>query len=348
MPIVSLPIALYAAATLAWALLLWPYPKTAFIAACVSCAFYPLFSRLQKRLPGWRGIAVYVAGMLLAMLIPISILVRLVVPQAAAGINMFKTLRENNFQLPAHWVDRLDALGESLSIVPGFEAMVDDITRNLESVISDMSSVIIDTGMSFVGGTITALWLVFLFITLSIFCSYYAGRIFHVCQILLRMPSPMLTRFTEALRGALRGVFLGVAMVALAQGTLCGIGFAFAGVKQPAFWGMLATMVAPIPVVGTAIVWVPLCIMLWFTGATIEAIGLAAWGMMAVGGIDNILRPLFLQQNINAPLFLLVLAILCGLASFGSVGIIAGPVLVTFAIQAIKEADTLFQSRNQD
>ncbi len=345
MHISSLHLILYAAAALAWALLLWPYPKTAFMAACVSCAFFPFFRRLQRHFPGWRGIALYMAAMVSSMLIPFSIIVGLVVPQAAAGIAMFKTLRDNNFQLPAHWVDRLDILGEKLSIIPGIEPMLQEITQDFESILSEMTGTIIGTGVSFVGSTLTVLWLLFLFVVLSTFCSVYAQRIFTVSCVLLRMPKAMLLRFIHALRGALRGVLLGVLMVALAQGTLCGIGFAFAGVKQPAFWGMLATMVAPIPVVGTAVVWVPLCFMLWFTGSTFEAIGLAAWGMMAVGGIDNILRPLFLQQNINAPLFLLVLAILCGLASFGSIGLIAGPLLVSFAIHAVKEADTLYQSR---
>ncbi len=315
------------------------------MAAAVACAFLPLFKRIQKKFPGWKGISLYVSGMALIFLIPLSILIRLVIPQATAGVNMLRTLRDNNFQLPPHWVEKLDSLRESLSVIPGFDAMLEEVTHNFESFVSQIATTIIGKGVSLVGSTITALWLIFLFVTLSVFCSLYAERIFTISHALLRIPKAMLRRFIHAFRGALRSVFLGVVMVALAQGFLCGLGFTMAGVKQPAFWGMLATIVAPIPVVGTAIVWVPLCIMLWFTGNTIEAIGLAAWGMMAVGGIDNILRPLFLQQNINAPLFLLVLAILCGLASFGAVGIIAGPVLVTFAIQAVKEADAICKSQ---
>ncbi len=343
-----LPLSLYAAAVLSWALLLWPYPITVFMAACISCAFFPLFQRLQNIFPGWRGIVLYTCGMILAVLIPLSIFIGVVTPQVAAGINMLKNLRDNNFQLPEHWVQRIENLGESLSIIPGFDTMVEEFTTNFESGLSDMTTVIIGKGVSLVGSTMTALWLIFLFAMLSVFCSIYAARIFNLSYTLLRMPEAMLSRFIEALRGALRSVFIGVLMIALAQGILCGVGFTATGVKQPAFWGLLATMVAPIPVVGTALVWVPLCLMLWFTGSTVEAIGLFAWCMMAVGGIDNILRPLFLQQNINAPLFLLVIAILCGLASFGPVGIIIGPVLISFAIQAVKEADTLYTIRKSE
>lgn len=153
----------------------------------------------------------------------------------------------------------------------------------------------------------------------------------------------MLRRFTLTIHKALRAIMLGIVLVALAQGVLCGIGFSVAGVKQPAFWGMLATLVAPIPMVGTALVWLPLCLSLWFTGKTMAAVGLALWGMLAVAGVDNVLRPLFLRQGINAPFFVLIIAILCGLASFGPVGLIAGPVLLAFAMQAVEEGNRIYQ-----
>ena len=74
------------------------------------------------------------------------------------------------------------------------------------------------------------------------------------------------------------------------------------------------------------------------------AVGLALWGMLAVAGVDNVLRPLFLRQGIKAPFFVLILAILCGLASFGPVGLIAGPVLLAFAMQAVEEANYFYRT----
>lgn len=130
---------------------------------------------------------------------------------------------------------------------------------------------------------------------------------------------------------------LGIVFVALVQGALCGIGFAVAGVNQPAFWGMLATLVAPIPAFGTALVWLPLCISLWFSGKTMAAICLALWGGLFISGVDNVLRPFFLRQGINASFFVLILSILCGLSVFGGVGLIAGPVLLAIAVQAYEE-----------
>ena len=336
-----MPRMLYLCAAVAWLILLYPYPVTIFVAGCLSCVLYPLYQRLQGVIPGWRGTLCYVALVMLMLLLPVSVLVLLVVPQAAAGYHMLQRLREANFQLPPAWLDYWQQIKVKLSVIPGFESMINDFVQNIDTMLGKSITTAVSGGVGLVGSTFSALWLFFLFFTLTVLCTVNAQRLYSLTAALTRLPIPMLERFLTAIRGALRGVLLGVVLVALAQGILCGVGFAVAGVKQPAFWGMLATLVAPIPLVGTALVWLPLCLMLWFTGSTLAAVGLFLWGVVAVGGVDNLLRPLFLRQGIQAHIVVLVLAILCGMASFGAVGLVAGPVLVAVAMQAIREADAL-------
>ena len=205
---------------------------------------------------------------------------------------------------------------------------------------------LINRGFDLVGGTMSALWTLFLFVTLTVIFATSAQRINLVMARLFSIPVPMLKRFVLAIRRALRAILMGIVLVATMQGVLCGFGFAVAGIRQPAFWGLLATLVAPIPAVGTALVWGPLCLSLWFSGSTMSAVGLALWGSVAVAGVDNVFRPLFLRQGINAPFFVLIIAILCGLASFGPVGLIAGPILLAFALQAAEEGNRLYHAPN--
>lgn len=335
---------LHLAAVLAWVILLWPYPTTIFIAGCVSCVTLPIYRKTQHRFPGVRAIICYV-GMICAMIIvPVLVLILLVAPQAAAGFKMLQQLRAANFQMPPSWQEYWLHWQETLSTVPGLNNIMNDFNKNVDSLLGQTISTIVSGGFGLVGSTMTALWLLFLFVTLTALCTVYAPRLRLLVLTLTRMPAPMLGRFVLAVRNALRGVILGIVLVALAQGLLCGVGFAAAGIKQPAFWGLLATLVAPIPIVGTALIWLPLCVMLWFTGSSLAAVGLFIWGVVAVAGVDNILRPFFLRQGIKAPLFVLVLSILCGMATFGPVGLIAGPVLVAFAIQAVMESDKLLHT----
>lgn len=340
-----MPIILYVAATLAWGILLWPYPFTVFMSVCLSCVTYPLFQNLQGRFSAGKALGIYIAGLCLAIIVPLAVLALLVAPQASAGLSTLQKMRETNFTLPLAWQEYFLDLKVSLSAIPGVEKILHDLQQNFDSMLSQTIGTIVSGGFGIVGSTFTALWLMFLFVTLTVLSTAYAPHLRNVCLVIFRMPAAMFDRFVVAVRGALRGVILGIVLVALAQGFLCGIAFGVAGIKQPAFWGLLATFVAPIPIVGTALVWIPLCLTLWFTGSTFAAVGLALWGTVAVAGVDNILRPLFLKQGINAPLFVLVLSILCGMASFGPVGLILGPVLIAFAMQAVKEGETLLNPK---
>ena len=355
-----LPRLLYILAALAWFLLLRPNPVTIVMAGCFACLTLPVYrrmrcairhwrKRLRRRHPGRLGhIAAscshrlplygYIVMVISAVLIPIGTLVLLVSPQVAGGLARLRDLQANNFQLPPEWVMRFQELRHSLADYPKVDKMISDFLSNLDAMLADTMGLLINRGVDVLGGTMTVLWTLFLFVTLTVIFAAYASRINLVTARIFHIPATMLRRFVLAIRKALQGVMLGIVLVAIAQGVLCGMGFAVAGIKQPAFWGLLATVVAPIPFVGTALVWGPLCLSLWVSGATMPAVGRALWGTLAVTSVDNILRPLFLQQGINAPFFVLIIAILCGLGSFGPMGLIIGPVLLAIAMQAVEEA----------
>ena len=360
-----LPRIFYILAVLACALLLSQNPVTLFMAACFSCLTLPLYRRLvgnalhharrqcrgvlPSRLPLWQRLCqklnpVYVyAGLIVsALLVPVATVILLVAPQASAGFARLRELQANNFQLPPEWVEQIQRVRTRIEDFPQLHKMLDEGIASMESAFSDIVSMLVSRSFGFLGGTMTVLWTTFLFFILTVLFSVYARDLRRVSCRIFHLPQAQMRRFVHAVHKALDAIMLGIVLVAVAQGFLCGLGFAVAGIKQPAFWGMLAAFVAPIPFVGTAIVWLPLCISLWFTGKTMAAAGLAIWGVLAVAGIDNILRPLFLRQGIQAPFFVLILAILCGVASFGPVGLIAGPVLLAFALQALHEGDRCY------
>lgn len=363
-----MPRLLYLLAGLAWYLLLWPNPVTIFMAACLSCLTLPLYRRLRQQSGIWRvrierralpgrkrdmllalssqvPLLGYVGAILFSLMTPVAVLVLLVSPQAVAGLARLRELQANNFQLPPHWLEYIHSARRSLAEYPTIEKAINEALVNLDTLFSDAVSILVTRSFGFVGSTMTVFWTLFLFLTLTVLFTVYARRIRKIACRILHIPHGLLARFITAIHRALKGIMLGIVLVALAQGALCGIGFAVAGINQPAFWGTLATLVAPIPVVGTALVWGPLCITLWFSGKTMAAVGLALWGTLAVAGVDNVLRPFFLRQGINAPFFVLILAILCGLSAFGAVGLIAGPVLLALAMQAIEEANRYYRPR---
>lgn len=357
---------LYLLAAISWVILLWPNPITIFLAACLAILTQPWYRRLRLKGAHWRRKLIklqkpgrwqrmqisfsdwmptlaYTISLIAAIFIPLAAVILLVSPQAMAGLARLRELRAQNFQLPPSWVEYFQSLWRHVQEYPRIEKLITDAYSNIDYLISDAAGMLVSRSFGFVGGTMTLFWLFFLFLTMTVLFVVYGGLIRKICCRIFNIPTTLLGRYIVSIHRALRAIMLGIVLVALIQGALCGIGFAVAGVNQPAFWGMLAVFVAPIPTVGTALVWFPLCLSLWFTGSTFAAIALAIWGSLFVSGVDNILRPFFLRQGIDASFFVLILAILCGLSVFGVIGLIAGPVALAIGMQSYKEANHYYK-----
>ncbi len=135
-------------------------------------------------------------------------------------------------------------------------------------------------------------------------------------------------RIFAKLKQAIRSVVMGSLVVGLIQGILTGIGFYIFGVPNPALWGSFAVISALIPGIGTSLILVPGILYLFFTSTNIYAIGLLIWGILAVGLVDNYLGPMLVNRGVNIHPFLILLSVIGGLAYFGPIGFIAGPLIV--------------------
>lgn len=322
----------------AWILLLRPFPVTTFLGMCVACASYPLYARLHARLSGRWALPVYVTGLSLAVMLPIALVISLITPQALAGLRTLDRFRESNWWYSPRARAWLASVDDWLRDLPGLEGGLDQLASTAVGLAGTAVHTVLAGGMGLAGGAFQFMFELIIFVMIATLCVCNADAIREASLRLTRFPEAMLQRFVRTIRGAIFAVLVGVVLVAAIQGAFCGIGFAVAGVPQPAFWGLMAAFVAPVPFVGTSLVWGPVCLWLWLKGAPVAAIGLALWGVLAVTGVDNFLRPFFLRTGIDASLVTLVLAILCGLVAFGPVGVLAGPVLVAVGMQAGRES----------
>ena len=325
-------------AIIAWLLLLRPFPYTTLMACCMACVSVPFYNKLVARFTKKWATVVYVAGLSTIIILPIVVVVLLVTPQAVAGFRTLDKFRE------AQWMHTPQAQNLFLEIdtwlkgIPGLEDGLLGLTQHAASLAGTAARTVLASGLGVAGGAFQAVLVIMLFLIITTMCVTHARLIHEFVLRLTRFPLPMLNRFIQTIRRAIFGVLVGVVFVSLIQGLLCGIGFAVAGVPQPAFWGLIASFVAPIPFVGTSLVWGPASLVLWFSGQKVATFGLVAWCALFVTGVDNFLRPFFLQASIDASILALVLAIICGLAAFGPMGIFIGPILVALAIQAGRES----------
>ncbi|MEP4380067.1 MAG: AI-2E family transporter [Alphaproteobacteria bacterium] len=133
-----------------------------------------------------------------------------------------------------------------------------------------------------------------------------------------------------------------ILVIGVLQGLLVGLAFWVLGIQGAAFWGTAVLIFSAIPGLGSAIVWVPAVIYLFSVGQTFAAIGLLVWGVLVVGLVDNILRPWMVGEETQIPDLLVLLSIFGGIAAFGVVGIVVGPILAAVFLTTLQIYRTAF------
>ena len=143
-------------------------------------------------------------------------------------------------------------------------------------------------------------------------------------------------------------------IVALVQGAAGGITFAILGLGAPIFWGVMMAFFSLLPL-GAGIVWGPFAIWLLLTGSTGRGIALMAIGAGGISMIDNFLRPILLSGRTEMNGLLVFISLLGGIAAFGLLGLVLGPIVMATAISFVdayatdrREGDLMKHDIHQD
>jgi predicted PurR-regulated permease PerM len=156
---------------------------------------------------------------------------------------------------------------------------------------------------------------------------------------LIPMPKARKQELFDYLGAVTRAVVIGTLLTALLQGTLVGIGFAIVDLPSPVVFGVIAAVVALLPIGGTALVWGPATIILAVQGRYGAALFILLWGALLVGLVDNFLKPLLISGRAEVPTLAAFLGVLGGLAAFGPIGMFLGPVVLALAIALLRWAE---------
>lgn len=144
--------------------------------------------------------------------------------------------------------------------------------------------------------------------------------------------SRLIDNIVEAVNGVVKGSFL----VALTQGVVATIGFYMFGVPEPLLWGLFTVIAALVPTIGTSISLVPAVIYLAVTGHPTQAFGLAVWGVLAVGLIDNFIGPKLIGGSTKLHPVLVLIAVIGGIQLFGILGFLIGPIIMAIFVAMLR------------
>jgi predicted PurR-regulated permease PerM len=176
-------------------------------------------------------------------------------------------------------------------------------------------------------------------LTISLFGLYYLllrpGETWQA----VRPYIPFSAENAELLRQRFRNVtvstVVGTGLVAVIQGVMVGLGFWAAGLSNALFWGVVTVVLSILPVVGSALVWGPGVIALAIGGQYGWAIALALWGILAVGNVDYIVRPIVFRRWANIHPIVTLLGALAGVPYFGILGLLIGPLALSYFFELI-------------
>ncbi|MGH8764003.1 MAG: AI-2E family transporter [Nitrosospira sp.] len=140
----------------------------------------------------------------------------------------------------------------------------------------------------------------------------------------------LFSKFTTVVRATVKG---NIAVAAI-QGTLGGLIFSFLDIEGPLLWGFVMAFLSLLPAVGAGLIWAPVAIYFLLTGALWQGITLIAFGVLVIGMVDNVLRPVLVGRDTKIPDYVILISTLGGLVLFGLNGFVIGPVIAALFIAA--------------
>ena len=290
--------------------------------------FYNLTIK-KKWKKGWTAL-LFIIGCLIIIAIPVYFSVKLVSPKINAIISNQEKIMED-----------LRSFSEKISAYTGVQLLSEENTKSLTQKISAFIPRLLNSTASILTNLIMMFFLLYYLLVSGGEVEKYLNRIIPLQQKNIES----LAKETKIM---IRANALGIPIICIVQGFTAALGYWIFGIKDWGMWGFVTGVFAFFPLVGTMIVWVPIVISLYSTGASLPATGLMIYSIVVTGNVDYITRLSLLKKMGNVHPMVTVLGVIVGLGLFGFMGLIFGPLLVSYFIILVKIYLNEFTSAKDD
>jgi predicted PurR-regulated permease PerM len=287
--------------------------------------FAPLQRLLERRLSPSVAAAMAVLVIAVIVVVPATLVGQKLVAQAAKG---------------AELIDERVATGEwrrAIANQPRVLELVEQVERQLDlpETVRSVTAWLSETAGSIVRGSVVQL----IGVALTFYLLFFFLRDRALALTSMRALSPLPRAQTDQLltrvHDTIYATVYGTLAVASVQGLLGGLMFWWLGLPAPLLWGVVMALLGVVPVLGAFVVWIPAALFLGMEGRWIAALVLTGWGVLVVGTVDNLLRPVLVGNRLKLHTVLAFLSIVGGLLLFGAAGLILGPVVLTITRELI-------------
>lgn len=314
-------------------------------AVALAILFTPLYKRLLKRMPGRRNLAALatLTICLVIVIIPLAMVTVSLVQEASLVTQRIRT-GEINFAryfqqvlgaVPQWLLNLLDRFG-----LGNVEAMLSRIAQGAAQTGQLIATQALNIGQNTFDFLVS--------FALMLYMLYFLLRDGAALSKTVREALPMarphthflLNKFTTVIRATIKG---NVAVAAV-QGALGGLAFWVLDVQGALLWAVLMAFLSLLPAVGAALIWLPVAIYFLATGHIWEGVALIVFGVVVIGLVDNVLRPILVGKDTQMPDYIVLMSTVGGMALFGVNGFVIGPVVAALFMATWD----LFASSNEE
>ena len=314
--------------TLAFGRLLLPYYGALFWGAILAISFMPLHRRLLSRLPGRPNLSALLTVLLVLLLVilPVTLLTGSLLQE---GSNLYRRVESGELNLGSYFEQIVGALPPSIHGALEQFGLTDlfSIQEKLSAGALQgskfLASQAVNIGQNtfqFLIGLGIMLYLLFFLLRDG---AKLARKIMTVIPLSAEHKQLLIHKFITVVRATLKGNIV----VAATQGALGGLIFWILGIEGPLLWGVIMALLSLLPAVGAAIIWLPVAIYFLVTGEYWVGSILILYGVLVIGLVDNILRPLLVGKDTKMPDYVVLISTIGGLTTFGLNGFVIGPLI---------------------
>lgn len=300
-----------------------PFLTALALALTAAVVFFPVYKYILARVKGARSFASLATIVLIFILIitPLTLVGIQLVQEASSLYGSMLVSGNSNI-----FTDWLASASASLSpFFPGLE----NASLNLSGYTQKGLSLLLANALPIFSNMATLLLNTVVFL-MALFFLLRDGEL--LADKLVRL-SPLYDtddkNILASLSAAIHSVVTGNLLTAIIQGVIATVGFVIFGIPHAILFGSIASIAALLPGVGTALVIIPAVLYLLATGSVVATAGLAVWGAVAVGTIDNFLGPKLMARGMTMPSIVVFLSVVGGIGLFGPFGFIFGPLIVS-------------------
>lgn len=321
--------------SMAFALILWPVLNAVLWAIAIAIVFRPLHARVLAQTGHRPNLAAILSLSLIVLIviIPLIIVGFAVVEEAAAVV---ARVRAGDIDFAGHlkilidalpawarpWLDRLGLLS-----LGGLQRQITTLLAGSGQFITSHLLGLGQNTLNFVVALFVMLYLLFFLLRDG---AQLPRRFSRTLPLRPQHTEQLLAQFVRVVRATVKGNIV----IALVQGALGGLAFAVLGMPAALLWATLMALLSLLPAVGAALVWGPVAVYLLVTGQLWPAVGLTLWGVLVIGLVDNLLRPMLVGKDTDLPDYAVLVATLGGIAVFGINGFVIGPVIMAMFLVA--------------